>query len=144
MVLEKAGNAARSFLWKMWGRCFGKQREFLLSLCCLPSACLTLFLSASVTSLHCRLLQGCCLKEMGHKNFVKGLVGNGKSSKSIGTGYSCPQMRQQPTLVVRKVSVFGDCCLILQPTSSSEDFCNIQAVLVPLLFLLWSLRKVCA
>lgn len=136
VVLDKAGSAACSFLWKISGRCFGKQRELLLGLCCLPCACLTLFLSASVTSLHCQLLQGCCLKEMGHKNFVKVLVGSGKSNKSIRTGYSCPQVRQQPTLVVRKVSVFSDCCLILQPTSSSEDFCKIQAVLVPLLFLL--------
>lgn len=135
-MLDKAGNAACNFLWKVSGRCFGKHRDLLLGLCCPPCACLTLFLSASVTSLHCRLLQGCCLKEMGHKNFVKGLVGNGKSNKSIRTGYSCPQVRQQPTLVVRKVSVFSDYCLILRPTSSSEDFCKIQAVLVPLLFLL--------
>lgn len=39
---------------------------------------------------------------MGHKTFSESLVGNDKNNKSVKTGYSCPQMRQQPTLVIRK------------------------------------------
>lgn len=79
----------------------GKQCEFLLSLFCLPSVCLTLFHSANGTSLHCRLVKG-CLKEMVHKNFIKDLGGNGKSSKSVKTSYSCAQVRQLATLAKRK------------------------------------------
>lgn len=39
---------------------------------------------------------------MGHKTFNESLVGNDKSNKSVKAGYSCPQMRQQPTLAIRK------------------------------------------
>lgn len=107
----------------------GKQREFLLSLFCLPSVYLTLFHSVNVTSLHCQLVKG-CLKEMVHKNFIKGLGGNGKSSKSVKTSYSCPQVRQLATLVLRKPSVLSDCYQILEPISSSEDLCSMQGVWV--------------
>lgn len=105
----------------------GKQSEFLLSLFCLPSVCLTLFHSANVTSLHCQLVKG-CLKEMVHKNFIKGLGGNGKSSKSVKTNYSCPQVRQLATLVIRKT--LSAQRLLPDPGAYFQLLCRVQGVLV--------------